>query len=364
MPLAITTISSLLVTKLKYTTEWSEVCTSIGSGLANNPSMNNMGKILSLSYYDLPPNLKTCLLYLSIFPEDYNLSTNQLIQLWIAECFVQHEKIGDNLFDLGESYLNDLINRSMIMPLDMDYDGIRPVTCRVHDVVFDLICSLSREENFVAILYDSEKNTFLGSKVRRLSLQKNTWVPMNMSQVRSLSIFTTDINSMISLQCFKALRILYLEGFKKNMHLDLKYVGTLIHLRYLGLRRTRVDKLPTEIGKLQFLSTLELEDCIIDNDIKELPSTVVKLRRLMFLFVDNILVNFTKGLNNLTSLEKLKAVRVDPCNVGIVEELGHLTLLRELEIKIVMGRKGLDRRHGKALVESLSNLHNMECLYS
>ncbi|GJN18436.1 hypothetical protein PR202_gb05599 [Eleusine coracana subsp. coracana] len=136
----------------------------------------------------------------------------------------------------------------------------------------------------------------------------------------------------------------------------------LANKRYLGLRRAQVDKLPMEIGKLQFLSTLDLGDDWGQTSIKELPSTILRLTRLMFLFVENIMVKFPKGLNNLTSLEKLRTVRVDPYNVGIVEELGHLTLLRELDIKIVMGREGLDKKQGKALVDSLSNLHKMECL--
>jgi len=79
VPLAIVTTSSLLANKSRNVKEWQDVCDSIGSGLGNNPRMDNLRKILLLSYYDLIPQLKTCLLYLSIFPEDYLINKYPLI---------------------------------------------------------------------------------------------------------------------------------------------------------------------------------------------------------------------------------------------------------------------------------------------
>jgi len=79
VPLAIITTSSFLANKLENMKEWYEFCESIGSGLGGNSDMENMRKILSLSYYDLPAHLKTCLLYLSVFPEDYEINSGRLI---------------------------------------------------------------------------------------------------------------------------------------------------------------------------------------------------------------------------------------------------------------------------------------------
>jgi len=109
--LAIITTSSLLANKLGNKKEWYEFCQSIGSGLGRNPHMENMRKILSLSYYDLPAHLKTCLLYLSIFPEDYEIERDRLVKRWIAEGFIDTEH-GQDLQEIGKCHFNDLLTET------------------------------------------------------------------------------------------------------------------------------------------------------------------------------------------------------------------------------------------------------------
>jgi hypothetical protein len=148
--LAIITIASLLVTKNINKLQWYDVCNSIGAGLEKN--IDNMRKVLSLSYYDMPSHLRTCLLYLSMFPEDYEIDKDRLIRLWMAEGFIQCER-EESLFEIGESYLCELVNRSMVQAIYDNSNG-RVESCHVHDMVLDLICSLSSEENFVTIWKD------------------------------------------------------------------------------------------------------------------------------------------------------------------------------------------------------------------
>lgn len=66
VPLAIITMASLLACKARNKMECYEVYNSVGTGLENNFDMENMRKILSFSYYELPCHLRTCLLHLSI----------------------------------------------------------------------------------------------------------------------------------------------------------------------------------------------------------------------------------------------------------------------------------------------------------
>ena len=58
---------------------------------------------------------------MSVFPEDYEIRRDRLVWRWIAEGFVQFEdKKVESLFELGESYVDELVNRSMIQLLDVD----------------------------------------------------------------------------------------------------------------------------------------------------------------------------------------------------------------------------------------------------
>ncbi|TVU03581.1 hypothetical protein EJB05_50898, partial [Eragrostis curvula] len=351
VPLAICTISSLLAEKKENVADWYELCDLIGSGLAKYTSMESMRKILSLSYYDLPSHLKTCLLYLSIFPEDFDILVDRLILRWIAEDFIKQVKIGDNLYEIGWSYFNELVNRSMIQ-FSGDIINMAYCTCRVHDVVLDLICSLAKEENFVTLSHDIEQNTSLQTKVRRLSLQKTSGsTSCNMSHVRSFTIFSPAVDSMPMLSSFHALRVLDLEGCNLQDH-NLSYVGSLVQLRYLGLRNTfYAGELPKDLGKLQFLQTLDLEF----SDVKELPASIMRLKQLMILRL-NWDTRLPSGIRNLTALEELSGGKFE--STKFVEELGGLTNLRVLVI--ILGE--VYQCFGEMLASSLHCMQKLQTL--
>lgn len=74
--------------------DWYEVYNSVGTGLEHSLGTKHMRTILSYSYYNLPSRLRTCLLYLSIFPEDYEIEKDHLIWLRIAEDFIELIKGG------------------------------------------------------------------------------------------------------------------------------------------------------------------------------------------------------------------------------------------------------------------------------
>jgi disease resistance protein RPM1 len=232
VPLAILTTSSLLANKSRNIEVWNDVCESVGNGLAKDPSIDSMRKILLLSYYDLTPNLKTCLLYLSIFPEDYVIGRYRLILRWIAEGFIQQGDGRKSLSEIGQSYFNELLNRSLIQPVSMDEDEMDPFFCRVHDMVLDIICSLSREEGFATTVTGACKQITSSSesKARRLSIHNTTWPTINKSKLRSLTMSSyASINIMPPLLCFHLLRVLDLEGCNLLHHPSLEFVGILLH---------------------------------------------------------------------------------------------------------------------------------------
>ena len=112
VPLAIITTGSLLATKPRCSFEWEKVNNSIGSGSENSPHVDKMNTILSLSYNDLPFHLKTCLLYLSKYPEDRVIRKDVLVWSCIAEGFIT--RAGSSLQETEDGYFNELNNRSLI----------------------------------------------------------------------------------------------------------------------------------------------------------------------------------------------------------------------------------------------------------
>ncbi|KAI4968764.1 hypothetical protein ZWY2020_046094 [Hordeum vulgare] len=353
VPLAIITIASSLSSgqqvKPKY--EWHVLLESIGRGLTEDPSVEEMLRILSFSYYDLPSYLKTCLLYLSMFPEDHMIMKDQLIWMWIAEGFIQSET-ARSLFEIGETYFNELVNRSLLQPVYYGDDIVN--ACRVHDSVLDLICLLSREENFVSVL---NGNISSQGNVRRLSLQKiikeeHETTPLesvSMLQVRSIATFVPAVGLMSRLSSFVVLRVLNLSGCQVDNG-NLGGLWSLVHLRYLGLSDTGLDELPEEVGKLQFLQVLDLRG---NPGIGKLPSSVTKLRRLMCLLYER---RFPDGIGNLAAMEELSWVHVD--SLGIVKEMGRMKRLRKLEIKF----EHLSLELEEAFVKSLGEMSNLQSL--
>uniref|UniRef100_A0A0E0R6R9 Uncharacterized protein n=1 Tax=Oryza rufipogon TaxID=4529 RepID=A0A0E0R6R9_ORYRU len=110
----------------------------------------------------------------------------------------------NRLDQVAESYFNELINRSMILPVSIAYDGSIQI-CQVHDLVLNIIISMSKEDNFVTVI-DGQKCSSLPEKIHRLSLQFNdsedAVIPANITNknsVRSISVFGSTKQKLVCL---------------------------------------------------------------------------------------------------------------------------------------------------------------------
>ena len=131
LPLAIIVLGGLLSKNMSHI-EWKKVHDNISAYLAKEDQKGVM-TVLNLSYIDLPSYLKPCFLHLSLFPEDYVISTRKLLLWWIAEGFVL-EQDQQSMKDMAEVYFNELINRNLIQVVRMSANA-RVMACRVHDLV-------------------------------------------------------------------------------------------------------------------------------------------------------------------------------------------------------------------------------------
>ncbi|WVZ92616.1 hypothetical protein U9M48_038665 [Paspalum notatum var. saurae] len=367
LPLAIISVSSLLANRQVIKDEWEKVCRSIGSALDKNRSLEGMNSILSLSYNDLPPNLKTCLLYLSIFPEDYVIERESLVRRWIAEGFISEER-GQSKQDVAENHFYELINKSMVQPVDIGYDG-KARACQVHDMMLELIISKSVEDNFSSVIghvqTDSAKRQGL---VRRLSVQhidqelSSVLANEDLSHVRSLTVTTQSCMKLLpSLVKFEALRVLDFQGCQGLEEYDMNGIDKLFQLKYLSLRSTDISMLPSGIVRLYDLETLDLSNTYIE----ELPSGIVQLTRLQYLLIGGSVVwscfgnsntKIPNGIRNMSNLQVITGFNISNSSLGAVEELGNLTGLNELHLQLDGQGSQKFKRHEEMLLSSLCKL--------
>uniref|UniRef100_A0A0E0J4J0 Uncharacterized protein n=1 Tax=Oryza nivara TaxID=4536 RepID=A0A0E0J4J0_ORYNI len=361
LPLAIITIASLLTVKSKNREEWMSIRNSIDSGIGENCDKDEMKRILSLSYIDLAHHLKTCLLYFSMYPEDCEIDVQQLLRRWRAEGFIK-VNCGRNIMEEGEFYLNELINRSLIQPEKMLFDN-RIRTCRVHDIILDLIVSKAIEDNFVTVFSDPNSLVSQG-KVRRLLLdyrgQENVMPMCSMvtCNVRSVSIFGYR-EQMLPISDLNVFRVLHIESGNKMM--EICGIGKLLQLRYL--RIDLVTHLTEEIGELLFLETLDLPRGI---GTEELPKGILKLRRLKFLHVHD--ARLPDGVGNMQALEEpvVSTKEDNLSSINSLEQLGTLTKLRILHLSLsITDENNHKSKHLDTLTSSLNKLlsYNLRYLY-
>ncbi|CDP13416.1 unnamed protein product [Coffea canephora] len=371
LPLAILAISGLLALKdVNRTEEWEMVRRSLGGELEGTGKLDRVKRILSLSYNDLPGHLKTCLLYTSIFPEDYEIACIRLINLWIAERYVEWRE-GRTIEDVAWSYLSELINRSLIQVTKVFFEGI-PGTCRVHDLLREIIISKSREQNMVTIT-TGQPTRWPSEKVRRLVVHSGSSNNTQHHQERRnycfdhLRSFVTVgsrnplLSKMLLSEISRSSKLLkVLDFFGQNIVEEIpNEIFYLFHLKHLDLWGTRMETVPKAIGKLQHLEYLNLGN----TGVRELPMEILKLQKLRFLEVYQLVdssdddygshgFKAPSNMGRLLALHRLSCIDASSGS-AILKEIGKLTQLRELRIT------KLRREDGKELCSSLANLTSL-----
>uniref|UniRef100_A0A8I6XVK3 NBS-LRR resistance-like protein n=1 Tax=Hordeum vulgare subsp. vulgare TaxID=112509 RepID=A0A8I6XVK3_HORVV len=257
---------------------------------------------------------------------------NDLSRQWMAEGFVSSIN-GLNAEDVAGSYFNELINRSMIQPVEKDCND-EVLSCSVHDIMLDLIRSKSTEENFITAMDHQQTVTGMNNKIRRISLrnggEEHGVMPAitseSLSQARSVAVFRNAF--WPNLLGFKYVRVLYLE-YPKSGRLDLTGICGLFLLRDVKIAcdyNTSLQ-LPSQIGELRQLETIDLRW----SPLVSIPSDIVSFPRLSHFVVPKGTL-LPDGIGSLKSLHTLHGFDVSENSINNIECLGELNNMRDLDL--------------------------------
>ncbi|KAJ9135061.1 hypothetical protein P3X46_032282 [Hevea brasiliensis] len=314
LPLAIVAVSGILATKDKRRiNEWEIVRRSLGAEIEGNNKLKNLKKVLSLSFNDLPYYLKSCFLYLSIFPEDHPIKHMRLIRLWVAEGFLE-AKYEKELEDVAEDYLN----KQLVMDVSKHAELM---------TFYGRLSSQSQESKIFAFIA-KEQNVTCPDRLRRLSIHntlQNVQLYRCVSQLRSLFMFGVVEKSPIS--------GLFPSGFR--------------FLNVLDLQGSNLNKFPIQVNQPILPKVSELERCKVE---------ILKLRKLRHLLVYHYDYESYAHFHSKHGFRALEKIEANQGNGNTLKELRKLTKLRRL------GVVKLRKEDGKTLCSSIENLSNLRAL--
>ncbi|KAB8116127.1 hypothetical protein EE612_057103, partial [Oryza sativa] len=294
-PLAIVTLAGLVACNpTKLNGDWSKLSETLFPGPVTSLTLDGVTRILDYCYNDLPADLKTCLLYLSIFPKGWKVRRKRLTRRWMAEGF-STERQGLSEEEVAETYFSQLTRRNIIRPVEHSSNG-KVKTFQVHDMILEYIVSKSNEENFITVVGGHWMMPASSNKVRRLSMQSSgskhgsSTKGLNLAQVRSLTVFG-NLNH-VPFHSFnnRIIQVLDLEGWKGLTDRHMMEICQMLLLKYLSIRRTEIAKIPSKIEKLEYLESLDIRETYV----RDLPKSIVQLKRIISILGGN--KNTRKGL--------------------------------------------------------------------
>ncbi|XP_027166541.1 putative disease resistance protein RGA3 [Coffea eugenioides] len=234
LPLAASVLGGML--RNKEIDEWQK----LESGLQRGEN-NGIDEILKLSFDHLPyPSLKKCLAYCSIFPKDFQMGKDQLIQLWAAEGFLYSNPRNNNMCmeEVGNMYFTILLDSNLFQ--DAEEDGSK--TLRLTESGSD------------------DQGTF---PIQYLALERSgEEMPFPPSERFKCitTLFLLEDRSLNDREIsFFMLRVLSLRS--SSVEELPKSIGKLTHLRYLDLSRPSIKIMPDSLCRLYHLQTLRVEGC-------------------------------------------------------------------------------------------------------
>ncbi|XP_078153427.1 putative disease resistance RPP13-like protein 3 isoform X1 [Carex rostrata] len=232
LPLALVVLGGLLSRKPCNYTAWSKLLQT----MSWHTDGKKCSEIIGTSFEDLSLTHKSCFMYFAAFPEDGDIYAKSLLQMWVAEGFIPKEE-NKILEETAESYLEDLVQRSLIQVKSRSLDGSIE-RCSIHDLLRDLAIQKAKEDNFFVVYSHPDCDQQILSRARRVAVHHPDCDKLMMSQnLRTLLCFDGKVMPNCSKQkLLKVVSTPFLES------IDVGMFEGLTQIRYLDLVGILSDK--------------------------------------------------------------------------------------------------------------------------
>ncbi|MED6132853.1 hypothetical protein PIB30_022766 [Stylosanthes scabra] len=312
LPLALITVGSAMA-GVNNVGAWQQAIDDLGASPWTGPDLENkVFNILKFSYDKLPDEThKNCFLYCSLYPEDYEIDVEGLIDRWIGEGFLGKGKYQSKrgIFEMreeGQSVIEKLKLSCLLEDATNWNYGVEMI--KMHDVIRDMALWLWRDEdkNKEKVVVENEAFRIIEPEklniVERISvIQASIEGPWNIPTCPNLLTLCLDnaSNGFSNFQSMTRLKVLDLATGWPLRYIPIE-IGMLINLEFLN------------VGG-EWISMLEIE--------LKMPVELKNLKKL------RVLLGYGVGIPSgvLASLERLQVLRLT-----LTEENGDI-LLKELE---------------------------------
>ncbi|KAJ4782268.1 NBS-LRR-like resistance protein [Rhynchospora pubera] len=292
-------------------------------------STEEISSILKLSYEYLPSHMKQCFAFCAVFPQDYVIERETLVQLWIANDFIPTDGSMKNIENKGRSIFNELHRRSFFQNIkeEATYE-FSEITCQMHDLMHDLAteiagkkCSTILEPNYFGSAQKEVRHLHVGYHTKFRGINN---ILKQFPNIHTCMVYD-DKNNKPNKIDFYLLKSCSLRALNMREYPP-KEIGYMKHIRYLNFSGLSVTALPETISTLYNLQTLKLSRCW---NIQKLPSEMRYLINLRHLFLQGCtsLKHMPIGLGQLNYLQTLTKYVLNPSKGGSIRELNQLNLL-------------------------------------
>lgn len=299
-------------------------------GLSDEPTMED----LLWSYHHLDEPLNRCLSYCSIFPKRHRLQRDEIINMWVAEGFIEVSDAGEDMEEGCARYFDELVDASFLQPTEKMRGMLYDVSYfTMHDLAHDLAEKVAGSD--ILRIEDDGWSGEAPEDVRRVFVQTSFGDPIiekigKLENLRTLIVYTdtgdklTEDRVFETLMKLRKLRVLRVHSESFNVFSVPSSICQLKHLRYIAFRFRKLA-LPSTFSKLYHMQVLDFGPCgnLAFSSVEDMAN-LINLRQIIIEYPADI--NFPK-IGRMTLLKMLPLYTVRKEEGYGIQELEHLDKL-------------------------------------